>query len=153
MKGGHSNSGRLPDPNALRRDRDGLTWTTLPASGRVGDTPPWPLTRATPRELALWDRQWRRPQAVMWETNGQHEEVALYVRSLAFAERPGSPVSARTLVRQQQEALGLSLGAMARLRWRIGDVDAPTRPRPATSGASAKERWSAVTGIRPEGEV
>ena len=99
---------------------------------RTGPTPTWPLSKASARELALWDREWRRPQAVMWEANGQAEEVALYVRSLAFAERPKAPVSARVLVRQQQEALGLSLPGLARMRWKIAtapvQVEAPAEP-------------------------
>lgn len=43
--GARVNSGPAPDPNALRRDRkqDRDGWTTLPAKGREGATPPWPL--------------------------------------------------------------------------------------------------------------
>lgn len=119
MSGGaRAHSGPPPDPNALRRERDKAGWTTLPAE-RTGPAPEWPLSRASARELVLWEREWRRPQAVMWEANGQAEEVALYVRSLAFAERPKAPVSSRVLVRQQQEALGLSLPGLARLRWKV----------------------------------
>lgn len=130
MQGGHAHSGPAPDPNALRRDRDKSTWTTLPTE-RIGPVPEWPLSRSSARERALWEREWRRPQAVMWEANGQHEELALYVRSLAFAERPQAPVSSRVLVRQQQEALGLSLPGLARLRWRIAEPAAPAVSRPA----------------------
>lgn len=43
--GARVNSGPPPDPNALRRDRpsDKDGWTTLPAEGRQGDPPAWPL--------------------------------------------------------------------------------------------------------------
>lgn len=43
--GARLNSGPPPDPNALRRDRrdDKAGWTMLPASGRQGDPPNWPL--------------------------------------------------------------------------------------------------------------
>lgn len=43
--GARVNSGPPPDPNALRRDRpsDKDGWTTLPAEGRKGRTPKWPL--------------------------------------------------------------------------------------------------------------
>jgi hypothetical protein len=43
--GARVNSGPPPDPNALRRDRksDQAGWTTLPAEGRKGRTPKWPL--------------------------------------------------------------------------------------------------------------
>src|SRR4051794_27783932 len=95
----------------------------LPAAGREGAMPKWPLSKATAREVTLWKREWRRPQAVMWERNGQELEVALYVRSLAAAEKLDASVAARTLVRQQQESLGLSLPGLARNRWRIEHVE------------------------------
>lgn len=43
--GARVNSGPPPDPNALRRDRaeDKAGWTVLPAAGRSGRTPKWPL--------------------------------------------------------------------------------------------------------------
>lgn len=43
--GARANSGPPPDPNALRRERpsDKETWRTLPAEGRQGDPPAWPL--------------------------------------------------------------------------------------------------------------
>lgn len=136
--GARAHSGPAPDPNALRRERDKAGWTTLPAE-RTGPAPAWPLTRASARERTLWEREWRRPQAVMWEANGQEEEVALYVRSLANAERPKAPTSARTLVRQQQEALGISLPGLTRLRWKVATA-APV--------ADAQAEPAAVVDIR-----
>lgn len=43
--GARINSGPPPDPNALRRDRpsDQAGWVTLPAAGRKGRPPEWPL--------------------------------------------------------------------------------------------------------------
>lgn len=41
--GARLRSGPPPDMNALRRERDGKDWTKLPAAGRTGDPPPWPL--------------------------------------------------------------------------------------------------------------
>lgn len=166
MKGGNRNSGPAPDPNALRRDRDESDWVLLPASGRVGRAPKWPLLAATAhvgalqaeagddeallevvgavaekyhaRELELWAREWKRPQAVMWERNGQEVEVALYVRALAAAEFGSAPVTLRTLVRQHQEALGISLPGLARNRWRIESrlvaVEGATPGAPARAG-------------------
>jgi hypothetical protein len=132
VKGGHRASGPPPDPNAIRRGKDGASdWMHLPAEGRQGDPPTWPLTRATARELALWAREWQRPQAVAWEANQQHVEVALYVRSLADAEKPKATVAIRTLVKQLQEALGLSLPGLARNHWII-DLPASAKPAAAT---------------------
>lgn len=144
--GTRARSGPPPDPNALRRDRDADGWTTLPVAGRVGDPPPWPLSRVTHREGTLWAREWRRPQAVVWERNGMELEVALYVRSFAAAEKPKATVAARTLVRQQQEALGLSIPGLARNRWRIVDEQPVAPTRGATPGGEARERFRVVTG-------
>jgi hypothetical protein len=132
-RGGHGKSGPAPDPQALRRERDGVDWITLPADGRKGRAPKWPLSKQTAREKSLWAPEWKRPQAVMWERNGQEIEVALYVRSLAEAERDEATVAARTLVRQFHESLGISLPGLARNRWIIQGSDAPIgSKRPAT---------------------
>lgn len=149
MKGSSSRSGPAPDPDAIRRDRpsDQAGWVDLPAR-REGPIPPWPFAEPTPRETELWARQWVRPQAVMWERNGQEEEVANYVRQLADAERPRASVASRTLVMRQQETLGLSLPGLARNRWRIG-TDAQRKETTRTDGSrrpSAKERFSIIEG-------
>lgn len=49
--GARPNSGPPPDPNALRRDRpsDQAGWTHIPAAGRSGKPPAWPL----PADLRL----------------------------------------------------------------------------------------------------
>jgi hypothetical protein len=87
------------------------------------------------RELLVWSRQWKRPQAIMWERNGQEEEVALYVRTLVAAEDAGAKANVRTLVKQQQEALGLSLPGLARNHWRIAEL-----PKEDDSGKRAVKK-------------
>jgi hypothetical protein len=145
--GARARSGPPPDPNALRRDRDGADWITLPAEGRDGPTPEWPLSRRTKRETVVWEREWRRPQAVEWERNHQQDEVALYVRALVAAEKLNASVAQRNLVRQLQEALGISLPGMARNRWRIADKQADEKPRPAKKGGT-RDRFKVVDGGR-----
>jgi hypothetical protein len=139
--GARAISGPAPDPNALRRDRDESGWFTLP-SERKGRAPAWPLSKQTDREATFWKREWRRPQAVMWERHGQQEEVALYVRALAEAEKLDASVASRTLVRQLQESLGISLPGLARNRWRIGEAQ-PEQKR-TSSGASSRRRFRVV---------
>jgi hypothetical protein len=88
--GARARSGPPADPNALSRDRKSdVGFTVLPASGRVGDPPEWPLTEASPREVVLWAAFWAKPQAILWELNGQAFEVAMHVR-----KREASPVAA-----------------------------------------------------------
>ena len=147
--GARARSGPAPDPNALRRDRkDDASWLTLPSAGRSGKPPKWPLLDADPRELQLWADYWKRPQALLWEQNGQEFEVALHVRTFFEAERPDAPAALRTLVRQQMDALLLTIPAMHSARVRI-DVDEVAVKRAeaealAPAKLSARDRLKAV---------
>lgn len=153
MRGGaRSRSGPAPDPNALRREKDGNEWVVLPAEGRPGNPPAWPLPTADKRERELWRVMWRKPQAIMWERNGQHLDVALYVRRFAEAEVPDSPVALSTLVRQMQDALGLSVPGLRANRWRIAADEVAsrraerTREVEADQRPSARDRLKAISG-------
>ena len=144
--GARIRSGPTRDPNALRRERDGgQGGVELPAEGRQGPVPEWPLTRPTKRELELWEGEWARPQAVMWERNGQELEVAMFVRSVRLAEKPDAPTAARTLVRQQMDSLGISVPGMDRLGWRIAE-SAAGGGRRRSAGGSARERLAVIDG-------
>jgi hypothetical protein len=148
-KGVHGRQGPPPDPNALRREHDNGEWVTLPSEGRVGDAPDWPLADQTERERELWDNEWRRPQAIMWERNGQELEVAMYCRCFALAEQMNATVAARTLIRQQQEALGISLPGMARNRWKIEAEPTVAKGKARRrSTASSRDRFKVVAGGR-----
>jgi hypothetical protein len=83
----------------------------------------------------------------MWERNGQELEVALYVRSVVDAESPKATVAARTLVKQQMEALGLSLPGLLRLRWKIAsDEVAERRQSEVGSRGNVRDRLKALDG-------
>lgn len=148
--GARARSGPAPDPAALRRDRDAGEWTVLPAEGRQGATPEWPLTEQTDRESDLWEGLWCKPQALMWDRYGQQIEVALYVRRLAEAEQMESRVNLSTLVRQMADSLGLTTPGMRANRWRIAAAEQETSPRtrPArrqAARASSKSRLKVIT--------
>lgn len=144
--GARTRSGPAPDPNALRRERDQGEWTTLPAEGRDGAIPTWPLTSPVPREVELWERLWAMPQALMWERFGQELEVALYVRRFAEAERPKSPIILGTLVRQMADSLGLTTPGLRANRWRIAQDEAVAQQlgRVVSMRPSARDRLRAV---------
>jgi hypothetical protein len=147
--GARSRSGPPPDPDALRRDRpsDQAGWIHLPAAGRPGEPPAWPLAKPTTRERTLWAAEWLRPQALMWESLGLVLEVAMYVRNVVAAEKPDASPPMRTLVLRQMDSLGLTVGGLARNRWVIDDV-AGAKPEPAREApparVSAKERLKLV---------
>lgn len=116
--------GPPPKPASQRRHR-GKTLSdakvTLPASGRTGDAPAWPIGRATKAQAALWEQLWSTPQAVAWESSGWTRAVARYTRLVLEAEKPGAPSSLLAEVRQMEDRLGLTPMALLRLRWEIVD--------------------------------
>lgn len=151
--GARARSGPPPDPTALSRERDAGEWTVLPAEGRQGATPEWPLTEQTIRESTLWEQLWRKPQALMWERYGQEFEVALYVRRLSEAELIDSPVTLTTLVKQMSDSLGLTTPGMRSNRWRIdrgGEEPASAVGAPVAGQrperTSARSRLKVVSG-------
>ena len=159
--GARVNSGPPPQADALRRDRpndrrgDATGWLRLSAEGRTGDPPDWPLSRPLKRERELWEREWKRPQAVAWERLGLEVEVAVYIRTLVSAEALAAPAATRTLLRQQMDSLGLTVPGMARNRWIIEGADEqPAAPRVTTDDGqrtSAKARFLALDGGRATG--
>lgn len=148
--GARATSGPPPDPTALRRNRksDAAGWQTLPAEGRLGPPPDWPLIDVQPREWDLWRNLWTRPQAVMWEQLGLHLEVALLVRTLVEAELPGARTEVSKLARQYLESLGLTTPGMLRNRWRIGPVEAPAedQEQPKRTRQRSRDRLKVVDG-------
>jgi len=146
--GARLRSGPAPDPAALRRSRESGQWVTLPAEGRVGPTPEWPLTNPTERELEVWADLWRKPQAILWEVNGQHYEVALFVRRMVESERPRSPVVLGTLVRQMMDSLLLTIPAMRAARVRIGDGGSGVSDVESAAGPVTRRRSSARARLR-----
>lgn len=101
---------------------DGFAASTqrLPASGRKGAPPKWPLPgKPTADEAAAWKQVWTTPQAVAWERLGWARPVARYVRCLVQAEVLGAPAALLGEVRQMEDRLGLSPMALLRLRWSV----------------------------------
>ncbi|MEU9740924.1 hypothetical protein AB0E12_17260 [Micromonospora chersina] len=114
----------------------------LPAEGRAGDPPAWPLVAPSSRELDVWRSLWSRPQAVAWQRLGLDVEAALYVRYLTQAELPGAPAALGTLVRQYCDSLGLSVAGLRANRWRIAREE--TRPTTSTARPSSRTRLALV---------
>jgi len=145
--GARARSGPAPDPNALRRDRKSdAEWTVLPAEGRKGKAPAFPLVTPTARERALWVRFWKMPQAILWERNAQEFAVALHIRTLCEAEQFDAQANLRTLVRQQAGELLLTIPAMYAARVRIAQDEVAVKREALPVRASARDRLKAVGG-------
>lgn len=111
-----------PPPTSQRqpnRSKGRVPRRVLPAAGRQGPAPDWPLSGKAP---AMWDDLWRLPQAVAWEQDFSTRTVARYARVLVMAERPQAKGVHLTEVRQLEDRLGLTPGALLRLEWEIRDV-------------------------------
>jgi hypothetical protein len=127
--------GPLQDPRARRRSRNGPPVTRLPAEGRHGPTPEWPLSEASAEELEIWTALWQTPQSAAWPPGWTRTQARL-ARMLAEAEERGSRASLLSEVRQLEAALGLSPVSMARLHWQIE----PTEPARVTPIAERRQR-------------
>lgn len=115
-------AGRGPLPGANTRRRNvRITRRGLPASGRSGDPPPFPIGKPTKAVADLWADLWASPQAVAWEDFGWTRVVARYARLVVAAEKPKAPAALLNEVRQLEDRLGLSPVAMVRLQWEIVD--------------------------------
>lgn len=143
--GARVRSGPARDPNSLRSAS--TEWTTLPAGGRSGPVPAWPLPGSTERELKVWTDLWGMPQACEWERLSQQHLVGLYTRRLVEAEEPGSSVALSTLVRQLADELALTSSGMARARLRVAPpVDVEPDEVSGDARPSVRDRLTMVPG-------
>lgn len=111
-----------PPKRGARRRNARPEWRTLPAQGRSGDPPAFPLGDPSVEALALWLDLWRTPQAVAWEALGWTRVVARYALLVLDAEKPDATGALLAEVRQLEDRLGLSPMAMKRLQWEIAAI-------------------------------
>ena len=144
--GARARSGPAPDPMALRRDRksDKDGWTLLPAEGREGDPPPWPLLGQSEREADLWISYWAKPQAVIWERDHLTEVVALFVRQFVEGEEPKASAENRKTVRMMFADLYLTPDSMARARLRVAADEVAEKRVEPVKRATARDRLKVV---------
>jgi len=114
----------------------------LPAAGRQGDLPRWPLPgRQTGAEREAWAQLWQTPQAVAWEQLGWMRTVARYCRLMVRAEKPGAAAAVASQATALEDRLGLTPKAMRMLLWQVDEDEvAAQREAPATT----RERLRAV---------
>lgn len=100
--------------------------------------------RTHPREAQLWDLEWRRPQALIWECDAPENDVALYVRRRAEAETPGASSASVDTLRRLADNLLLTVPALRRAGLAIADEDTKPAAGVTTIRPSARERWQAA---------
>lgn len=126
-------AGPAPSLNPKRSNpRVGIQ--VLPAEGRKGPAPAWPLPgKASAAERQAWTALWASPQAVMWERLGWTRVVARYARMMLLAE--AGTKEAWPEARQLEDRLGLTPKAMRVLLWVVSDDEvAAKRQAPPSTG-------------------
>jgi hypothetical protein len=90
----------------------------LPAGGRQGPPPDWPLSGELDAQLRrIWIDVWHTPQAVEWERLGWNRVVARYCLVLGAAEQ--LDMQALAEARQLEDRLGLTPKSMRMLLWQV----------------------------------
>lgn len=118
----------------------------LPAEGRKGEPPQWPLPPSAATkglaadvlesaELAMWAEIWATPQAVAWERLGWFRDVAQYVRWKTLGEF--GDLDAAKEARMWSDRLGLNPKAMRTLLWEIVS-DEVAEQRQSAGGARGR---------------
>ncbi|SRR6266540_717710 len=92
----------------------------LPAEGRQGDAPTWPLPgRPTAAEREAWAQLWATPQAVAWERLGWTRTVARYCRVMVAAEKPGASPALLAQAAALEDRIGLTPKSMRLMLWEV----------------------------------
>ena len=142
----------MPTPPAVdpARGHRGRGPTRLPAAGREGKAPTWPLASTWDDdekrryEAKVWRELWATPQAHAWERLGPGlvREVARYCRLLVDIEWcEGANAALHAQATALADRLGLTPKAMRLLLWEIA-TDEVAQKRTETS--SARGRIAAV---------
>lgn len=108
-----------PPKQGARRRNARPDWRTLPANGRTGRAPAWPIGKPTRSETALWRSLWATPQTEAWEALGWTRVVARYTRLLLVCESPECTAAMLGEARQLEDRLGLTPKSMRLLLWVI----------------------------------
>ena len=142
--GARARSGPAPDPNSYASQK--RDWIFLPAEGYAGPLPSWPLPGdASDAELDYWSLMWVKPQAVMWAKFGVEAQVAAYVRAFLEASEPGASGSLKTVARQLDNELGISIAPMLALGWMISDTNSAPAAAPVARKTSSGDWMKAVS--------
>lgn len=131
----------MPNPPKMDpvRGARGRGVLVLPAGGRQGLPPNWPLKPgASNDEAKLWAELWATPQAVEWERQSWTRVVARYVKFALMAEAGDDKMAAEA--RQLEDRLGLTPKAMRLLLWTVSTDEVAEKRQEASTGARKRIR-------------
>lgn len=137
--------GPAPKPAPVRRNAR-VGPLVLPAEGRKGDPPAWPLPgRQLKSEKELWVTLWATPQSCVWEKwgPGTIRVVARYARYVIMGELGNDKAAAEA--RQLEDKLGLTPKSARALLWTIAEDEvAEKRDDKPAAVADIRSRIKAV---------
>lgn len=137
------------DPASRRRRNASVGKTVLPAGGRVGGAPEWPIAGRDCPEV--WADLWRMPQSAAWERMALVRTVAHYAMVLEVVEASEGLPAAAVLqeMRQMEDRLGLNPKAMRSLLWEVAagdDVSDKRDEKTAPSRTASKRAELKIVG-------
>lgn len=177
MRGGARNrSGPQPDERSGRSDRRGFSLLALPAEGRSGEVPEFPLpavkvfdvyfqdkqrvkeydhdaTQARrERELALWGWAWGTPQACAWEREPwRWHTVAMWVRTSVLCESAEATAADKNSLHRFADQIGLTPAGLKENGWKVAADEVSGRravPAAAEEVDDPRSRLTVVTDGR-----
>lgn len=137
--GARPRSGPQPDPRSGRSEKRGISDGLTPIDPRpfTGKPPVFPLDAPTDREVVLWKRIWRYPQARIWKDQAwRYLSIGMYVRQLAEAEKPGATASARNGIAKQEAELGISATGLVQNGWKFAEQTQAAKTEKSTTRKS-----------------
>ncbi len=126
-----------PKTDAIRRNAR-VGPMLLPAGGRVGVCPKWPLSPPSRAEEAAWAQLWRTPHAVAWERLEWLRTVARYCRVMVVAEAEGAAAAVLAQATALEDRLGLTPKSMRMLMWEIVADEVADKRSTKTEGARGR---------------
>ena len=139
-----------------RSERRGYSLTELPAEGYRGDVPEWPLPLPSDRELVVWERAWRSPQACAWSMPSERwriPTVALWVRLTVRCEAADANASLLAQLHRFADQIGMTTAGLAEMGWKVAvdelsERTAEKATSPAVTRPSSRDRMKVAGGAR-----
>ena len=143
--GARNRSGPQPDPTSGRSEARGLKFDHLPAEGYDGEVPEFTLPSPTSRELEVWAKLWRTPQAAAWAREPwRHSIVENYVRWSVRSEDPEASAAIMAQVHRLGDQLGLTPAGLRENGWSIVRDEVTPKRAERTAPARPERRLRAV---------
>lgn len=147
--GARNRAGRNPQPGSETT----FALTALPAEGWTGEIPEFPLPDPSPRELVVWERAWRTPQACAWQMPSERwrvPTVAMWVRQSVACEAADAPPTRLAQLHRFADQIGMTTAGLREMGWKVAadEVGAKRVDKPAEDAPKSERRLRSVNAQR-----